>query len=402
MVVSWIGSPLGSNKPVNFFKTNSKDIPVNMFKDNDKDGVANVFDCQPNNKNEQGLIDAMMGAGKTAFSKGGTGNIKRAWQQGMEQKGNPISRNYQSRRTLQTERANKKYSEMGSEQQQAKIIRRVAPMSQRMRLAAKVVSRTSLGTAGLPTSFSEAQRMVRQAHPNYAREAKQRYWQSRLRDPNLTEQQRDKIHHQMAQAANVRATTQRKFRNAAIGVAFPVPSLTSYGSGDGDKTVSGVPGRGRGRPRGSLDRRYAQYGGVFGYRRYVSEQKRALRIQLQKQQPQYEQQQYQQQQQMSQQEQQLPQEMQGQGITPEYSQYQMQQQPVQQYQQEQPNLQMQPPQQNEIRTPFKSSGGSPYPPVSRTPLAQPKQTIPYGYVESVDAFTGRRFMKQLPQKEKWS
>jgi hypothetical protein len=58
--------------------------------------------------------------------------------------------------------------------------------------------------------------------------------------------------------------------------------------------------------------------------------------------------------------------------------------------------------QREIRPVFKSSGGSPYPAVPRQGLTPSRQTIPYGYVESVDAFTGRRFLKQLPKTEKWA
>ena len=456
----WLGKPLGSNKHVNFFKTNSKDIPVNMFKDNDRDGVANAFDCSPNDKNKQGLIDAIVGAGKALFSKrremspepkankaspsmqrrmgadierernieknestagSRMGNIKRAWQEGMSAKGNPISRgirrNYQQAREMQTERINAKYANMTDRQQQATIARRLkGPMSERVMAMVSNVSKTAAGTAGLPTSFSEAQRVVRQAHPNYAREAKLRYWKERLKNPDLTPQQKSKIYYQMAQAASVRATTLRKFRNAAIGMAFPMPSMQSYGSGSGDKTISGVPGRGRGRPRGSLDKRYAQYGGVFGYRRYVSDQKRALRIQFQRQQqmmkmnaqkqmPQYEQQQYQQQQQ----EQQLPPELQGQSVTPDYSQYQAQQAQYEQPQQvqqvqypQQYQVQQQEPSPREIKTVFKGSGGSPYPPVPKQGLTPTRQTIQQGYVESVDLMTGRRFMKQLPQKERWS
>jgi hypothetical protein len=196
-------------------------------------------------------------------------------------------------------------------------------------------------------------------------------------------------------------------------MAFPVTSMSAYGSGAAFKTIQGVPGRGRGRPRGSLDRRYAAYGGVFGYRRFLSEQRKIARARLQQQQmmmkqqriPQYEQQQYQQQ--VSQQEQQLPPELQGQGVTPEYSQFQQEQaqmqQVPQQVQYEQPQQYQQPqPQQQEIRTPFKSSGGSPYPPVPRQGLTPTRQTIQQGYVESVDAFTGRRFMKQLPKTERWA
>jgi len=102
--------------------------------------------------------------------------------------------------------------------------------------------------------------------------------------------------------------------------------------------------------------------------------------------------------------------MQGQGITPEYSQspqempQQMQYQEAQvqyepqQYQyQPQPQVVQQQPQQDEIKTVFKSAGGHPYNPVPRQGLTPTSQTINSGFVESVDAFTGRRFMKQLPR-----
>jgi hypothetical protein len=36
------------------------------------------------------------------------------------------------------------------------------------------------------------------------------------------------------------------------------------------QTISGSRGGGRGRPRGSYDRRYAEYGGVYGYRKALS------------------------------------------------------------------------------------------------------------------------------------
>jgi hypothetical protein len=168
--------------------------------------------------------------------------------------------------------------------------------------------------------------------------------------------------------------------------------------------------KGRGRPKGSLDPRYAQYGGVMGFRKYMSSQRRAFRQQLQQQKemmkvqrqianmPQYEQaQQYQQQQQ-------LPPEMQGQGVTPDYTQFdqadetgQMQPQ-VEQH----PFEYLQEPQKPPVARVFKSYGGSPYQPVDRRSLTPSNQTIQQGYVETTDAFTGRRYMKQLPKPERWS
>ena len=302
------------------------------------------------------------------------------------------------------------------------------------------VGRTAGATLTVPVlgtkiSMHGLYQAIQKQHPNYARDMKQKHWQNKLNEmrydkkskkyvPALNDKQRDQIKKQMAQVASELSTKKTQVRNAAIGYVFPVPSLTSYGSsGGGRKTVSGVPGRGRGRPRGTLDPRYARFGGVFGYRKYLSQQRQLAREQLQRQaiamrqarqQPQYEQQQYQQAY-PQQQEQQLPPEMQGQGITPEYSQspqempQQMQYQEAQvqyepqQYQyQPQPQIVQQQPQQDEIKTVFKSAGGHPYNPVPRQGLTPTSQTINSGFVESVDAFTGRRFMKQLPRTEKWA
>jgi len=84
-------------------------------------------------------------------------------------------------------------------------------------------------------------------------------------------------------------------------------------------------------------------------------------------------------------------------------------QPLPQYQQPQPVYQQpyhtqqmpQQPQQRAIGTVFRSSGGSPYPPVDRRPLQATNQTIPQGYVESVDVMTGRRYLKPVPRAEAW-
>lgn len=62
-------------------------------------------------------------------------------------------------------------------------------------------------------------------------------------------------------------------------------------------------------------------------------------------------------------------------------------------------FQPQAPVQREIKTVFKSFGGSPYPPVNPQPLMA---SDPYSaYVEDVDLMTGRRFLKMRPKAEKW-
>jgi hypothetical protein len=81
-------------------------------------------------------------------------------------------------------------------------------------------------------------------------------------------------------------------------------------------------------------------------------------------------------------------------------------QPVQQvqvqYPQQMPSQEYIPePQKRPIATVFKSSGGSPYPPVNPQQLQPSNQTIPQGYVETTDLMTGRRYMKPVPRKEAW-
>ena len=144
----------------------------------------------------------------------------------------------------------------------------------------------------------------------------------------------------------------------------------------------------------------------------MKRQRMIRRAQPQSQMPQYEQQQYQQ----VQGQEQLPPEVAQ--ATPEYSQFpgyeqgQSQQMPAQQVQMQMPQQQMPTPQypqqapqastMREVKPVFRSSGGKPYPAVDTTPLANNQMTIPQGYVENVDSFTGKRYIKKLPTTEKWA
>jgi len=184
----------------------------------------------------------------------------------------------------------------------------------------------------------------------------------------------------------------------------------------------GVPGQ-RGRPRGSYQKEYTKYGGVFGYRKAMALQKKAAKFAKQQAelqakisgQPQYETQQYVQEE--------VPQETPG--AVPDYEQFQQLQEQAQQgqeviYEQAQPQPQAPPqqypqyqqpqqqyaqaPQQRPIGTVFKSSGGHPYPAVgqgtAQSSLA-PSNANP-DYIEYADAFTGERKWKRKTKSEGWS
>jgi hypothetical protein len=86
----------------------------------------------------------------------------------------------------------------------------------------------------------------------------------------------------------------------------------------------------------------------------------------------------------------------------QYTQDQGQGQYPDQYQQY-PQQYPQQPQQREIKTVFKSSGGSPYPPVSKIPQNQsPIRSDPNSeYYYDTDAFTGKPIMRRRPQAERW-
>ena len=193
----------------------------------------------------------------------------------------------------------------------------------------------------------------------------------------------------------------------SIRMVFPVipasaiPSATAYQGKTGKQ--------GRGRPKGTT--KYP--GGIYQWRKLQRAAKAQAKYQTLLRQSQAMQQYPRmqaaravqlQQQQMQQQPQQVPQAQVPQQRLLETQGYQ-QQMPQEQYQeynypQQYPQAQPQP-QQREIVPVFKSSGGHPYPPVNNQPLQLAKQTVPQGYIETVDLMTGRRYFKQLPQAEAW-
>ncbi len=385
-------------KPINVFRTTKNEYPSNMFQDRDRDGVMNAFDCKPFDPNKQGFIDAVVGAVKGM--RGGSAGIKSGWKEGMAKP----PRNMAARVAHQERREKAvAYAREKVRYQKAK-----SNLKKYNRKETEEIVRSIPGAKTMGRVLSR----IQQANPTFQRKVRVQYYQEQLRTG--TPKQKKKAEYLLAKMREVQSGKIQSIRTRAVESVFPIKSISSYGSAYGRKTIPGQPGGGRGRPRGTLDKKYAAYGGVYGWRRYLSEQrikqKEQLKQQIQqmKQQrvPQYEQQQYQGQTQVNA----VPQELQGQGITPEYSQAQQYQQvPQQQYQQQyqQPQQYQQQPfqylqQQRQIVPVFKSQGGSPYPAVDRRPLTPPQQTIPYGYVETVDSFTGKRYLKPLPRREGWT
>ena len=428
----------------NVFNTGKKYDPVNLFGDRDRDNVPNVFDCKPNNPNKQGWVSAVVGAVKGAFT-GGKGSVRRGWDEGMSKPG--VIETIRQRRTglLFEKRLSKRAlydAEVpGEGTRLANKLKRKYERSERN--YALIDKQDDISKKKDQEDYNKTLRgRVAQYAKGYVAKKHSELidYKKRLQTQKLTRPQIQKI------------ATLRK----SLQMAFPIiPSAATSGS-YGYQSKTGKQGRGR--PRGSV--KYSIGGrpvGVFEYRRYMSAQRNAFKERLKQQQemakqqrqiqkmqsmPQYEQvspqemaqqqmaqqqaqqqiaqQQIAQQQmspqmmeelQMQQQIQQVPQEVQG--AIPEYSQFPTETQPVEQQQvmpqpQYRQYAQQYTPQPKEHQIPeeikpvFKSSGGHPYKAVDRRSLTPTSQTVPYGYVESIDAFTGRRFMKPLPKPEKWT
>ncbi len=168
----------------------------------------------------------------------------------------------------------------------------------------------------------------------------------------------------------------RKIIPRLVQSAFP---MVQKQTGDYDSS------RGRGRPRGAYSSKYASYGGVFGYRKFLRAQNAMKRyqglLQLQRMQQQM-------QQQVPQQYQQQVQE-----VIPEEEQYPSQQQ-IPQISQLQAQQQAQMPIRREVTPVFKSSGGKPYPAVNTAPLQGDRYSE---YYEDTDLLSGkRRMLRRLP------
>lgn len=420
---NWIGKPLGKNKPHNFFKTSKANYPVSMFGDADKDGVANIFDCKPYDPSKQGLIDAIVGAVKGFTS--GTG-VRKGWSEGMKTPSyasrfkayglrmKPAPREKiremskvirQSNEAIEQQAAQKKQT--AEEMQTYKDFRKAYFASKHPTLAAAGEYAKKLPGAKL--LYPEAKvKGFKQVPTKWKLNAKgekvpiawkrvqvtyykpETQYQAFARRMGGIEMMRRKV-----QSGNISPIQRRQIMavKRSARMLFPVlPASTAtatyqYQSKKGQQS-------GRGRPRGSLDPRYAAYGGVYGYRRAMAQKRRELRQQIQMQEEMIRQQRMMQ---RLRPQEQLPEE-----VLPEMQVQQQLPQP-QMPQQVQPVYQMpQTQEQRPIATVFKSSGGSPYPPVDRRPLTPSRQTIQQGYIETTDAFTGERIIKRLPPPERWA
>ena len=385
---NWLGGSLSLNpahrtlvKRNDVFKTNSKYVMSNMFKDSDRDGVLNAFDCKPRNKQEQGLIDNMIKVFKKKKTPEET-NTKLTPAQARQ-----VRIINKARAAMEKEKADK------ARQSRAK----------KVKFANTLI------------------RPIARANPKYDMQIEKRV--VGLQPMSKMARKRLNLDYEMMRRARVSrqqlvgggASPRANTLTRSIGMVFP-QAAPRTASG---KAV-GVPGQ-RGRPRGSLDPRYAAYGGVFQYRKAMALRKKAAKFAKQQAelqvkmsgQPQYETQQYQQQVQ-----EQVPQETPG--AVPDYQQFQEEiaqnqpevvyepaQEPQQQVQQvvyQQPQQQYTPETYKRPVVPvFKSSGGSPY--GTKAPIVQeslaPSNT--YGdYIEYADAFTGERKWKKKIQPEGWS
>ena len=378
-------------------KSNRNNMPVNMFGDNDRDGVDNVFDCKPNNPKEEGFIANLIGGIKGVASGSG-------WKQGVREAELSHPRKERSNYSPSSYAAGMKYrkelpqrkaefatqrkAEFAKQEARKAVIRQnvqqgIQNVKQGMQRFRQDIGPKKTVMRKIPTAWS--------VDPNTGKQVATKYKMVEAKVPMtlgsymMSERQR---------VREGRATKWQKHKSQVpmkmVQMAFP-----------GVKRPAGVEyyqtGK-RGRPPGS----FKYPGGVFAWRKLMRAQKAAARYQGMLQRTQAAQSYPQMaaarqaQLQARQMQEYQPQEMQQ---YPEMTPAELLQQQIQQ-QMSQPQY-AQEPQKRPIATVFKSSGGHPYPAVSSQPLASSRQTIPQGYVEVVDSFTGRRYYKQLPKTESW-
>jgi hypothetical protein len=388
-------NPFWNTKPIPKCKYRSG-MPINLFGDRDRDGVMNVFDCQPNNPNKQGFVDALVGGVKGLFKTPPQGisrreEAKRGWKEGMAKPKKSVQA-YSKLSAQQMVNYNKGFE---------KIRQRISAEQRQERIAkAKKVG-----------SWIE-----RKMAPMYY-SAKTKKWSEQTPAQAIYRAKQEIVQRNVPQYKKTRELVTKKAVQQLFPGAIPMAAVrgTTSGSGTGK----------RGRPKGSVTYRddYGRPIGVFQWRALQSAKRTAYKAKIRQMQiqqkmqrvPRYETQQY-----TPQQGQQVPPEVQG--AVPEYSQFPGYEQQAQEQGQvvmqpempaPQPVYQGQPtyyapaPEiaQEASRLPpahnFPASSNKPYPAVPRTPIAPTSQTIPQGYVEVADSFTGRRYLKKLPQAENW-
>lgn len=343
--------------------------------DYDSDGVPNAKDCRPMNPQKHGILSAISGAvggllttkNKSIRTSGERmQEVKRRWSEGM-QKG----RQYKN--------VGRDYKDLENAIKRGKIMReaRQAYSQERLKQLKGGVKSAIYSTPGLRVFRPMTDPRTGQPIPRTG--IRERIQQQRY----------------LTQTGKISPVQRRKVLAAkrVMRVMFPMIPAAATTAVYEYQSKKGQGGR-RGRPKGSV--KYP--GGVYAWRKEqrriraiqrLSQQQQMYQQALQTRAPQrhYPQQPFQ----YVQEESQVP-------YAPEETQggYQMPQEyiPPLEYTQE--------PQKQPIGRVFKSYGGSPYPPVSSEPLAPTHQTIPQGYVEMVDSFTGKKILKRLPPPEKWA
>lgn len=458
-VTKGFGSPL-RNPPTNFlFVPQQGDRKLNWrqakrkypslspYSDYDGDGFINSKDCKPLNPSEDGVFSAIGGfvSGLMHKAPAGSSRMEEARFKAKEgwAKGRIKTERIGTRPPIVSakERQRMYISSKREERMNTRTLKRIARAKEKMEAIDRQERRQGQLHPVFSRTFSNLQKRIAYAHPTLGRQIQSRSRISRLSkdtsrvqgdisrmeselatetDPKMIRSLTSQIASSRSRIGNIRSQIgasqetmaksmmkqrQRSQKSGLKMARFVFPVIPEAAMSRSD-TYQGKKGySGRGRPVGSFDSRYAPYGGVFGYRKYKRAQNAYQRYMTQ-------QQMVQQRMQPQVQQMQVPQEVAG--ATPEYSQFpgyeqQVQQMPTQQIQQQIPIQQVQQhpfsrlPPEREIKPVFRSSGGSPYPPVnSQRPLTPSSQTIQQGYIEDTDLMTGRRYMKPLPKSERWS
>jgi len=331
--------PQKNDKNLSWKQAKRKYPSLNPNRDYDGDGFLNKNDCKPLDPSRDGILEALGGAIKGVFKK----------REVDESRKEAISEGWKQ---------GMKRPNIAQRLQQQKQVQQLNQIKEKIKTGYQK-GLSYMPNTGLTRAMANPQRTI--TSHNILRE--------QIKQGKVPLQTRRKI-------AVIRRTGKMLYPN------LPSQSISS--------STSSKSSRGRGRPKGSV--KYP--GGIYNWRKMQRAAKAAAKYQtmlrraqaIQQYPKMVAQREYNQQVQQ----QQVPQEVQG--YEEQIPQQQVQQQDsYPQYQQE--------PQKRPITSIFKSSGGSPYPPVNPQQL-QPASANP-DYVQYTDAFTGQVKWKKLPAAESW-
>ena len=429
---SWYFKPTKSDKKLNWNQAKKKYPTLSPRRDYDADFFRNSKDCKPFDHNKDGILAAIAGAISGAVSGGG---IKKGWSEGMAKPGvykQYVAQQFAKTRMTPVEKLKEKYAlkeiqdrikyEALPKQKTVQVMTPIPGAEDGMDVREYPVVHAKSIIGVVKTQYEPKQTT------NSALDAidKQTEAYEKLEEMKEAKRQLTPVQQEAfrQKQMNIERKMQKKYEDIEqiqarkrisvpyrlVGQVLNVPvtqAIRQSGIGKVETIKGGKGGEAKGavgRPKGTYDNRYSAYGGVYGYRKWVSQQKAVRRMAEEQERLML---QAQEKIQMAQQAQ-------------EYQQMQQQQYQPQPQQQVQQQMQYEQPQQEQPRTDVKKPFAYLFEKKQQMPQQMPQryQTYPQQqmpqqmprmqqkqplseYYEDYNSFTGEKVMKKRLPTERF-